>query len=146
MDRKEFIRTCSLVCLSGTVLSTFLEGCAGANYFAQSITSNNQIVFKKREFIDTKKDKQALRKYVLLRTEKYGFPICVYRINEETYSAVLMECSHKDCELQPNGDFLICPCHGSEFSNKGVVQNPPAEENLKTFKITTDHENIYVRV
>jgi cytochrome b6-f complex iron-sulfur subunit len=65
-------------------------------------------------------------------------------INEDDYSALLLQCTHKGCELQPQGNFLICPCHGSEFTNKGVVQNPPAEQNLKTFKTSTDNENIYI--
>ena len=55
-----------------------------------------------------------------------------------------MQCTHKGCELQAQGDFLICPCHGSEFTNQGVVQNPPAEQDLQTFKISIDNENIYI--
>ena len=86
------------------------------------------------------------RKYVLLKSDKFNFPICIFKIGEDTYSALLMECTHNGCELQPQGDNLLCPCHGSEFSNKGVVQNPPAEENLKTFTIKTDNENIYIQL
>jgi Rieske Fe-S protein len=57
-----------------------------------------------------------------------------------------MECTHKGCELQPHGSYLSCPCHGSEFNNKGAVQNPPAEHSLKTFNVITDNENIYVSI
>ena len=146
MQRKEFIKKCCLACLGTTTLATFIQSCSSTNYFAQSTSTINQITIKKTEFIKTIKNKSVIRKYVLVKIEKFNFPICIFKINEENYSALLMECSHKSCELQPNGDFLICPCHGSEFTNKGVVQNPPAEENLKTFKTTTDNENIYIQL
>jgi cytochrome b6-f complex iron-sulfur subunit len=83
---------------------------------------------------------------VLIRNERFNFPICVYKLDENNYTALLMECTHRSCELQPQGTYLICPCHGSEFNNKGVVQNPPAEQNLRTFKITTDNEHIYIQL
>lgn len=144
MDRKEFIRTCGFACLGGATLAVLLESCAGTNYLAQTSHSNNQITIPKSEFIKVAKDKTIQRKYVLVRHDKFSYPICVYKLDEENYSALLMQCTHKGCELQPQGDFLICPCHGSEFTNQGVVQNPPAEQDLQTFKISTDNENIYI--
>ena len=146
MDRKDFIKTCCFACVGGTVLATLLQSCASTNYFAQTIFENNQMVIKKNEFVKTEKEKVVLRKYILVRNEKLNYPICVYKLSEENYSALLMQCTHNSCELNPHGDYLICPCHGSEFTNTGMVQNPPAEQNLKTFKITTDYENIYIQL
>jgi cytochrome b6-f complex iron-sulfur subunit len=146
MDRKEFISTCGFACLGGTVLGALLEGCAGANYFAQSSYANNQITVRRSEFTRVTKDKTIERKYILVRNDKFAFPICIYKLDKESYSALLMQCTHKGCELQAQGDFLICPCHGSEFNNRGVVQSPPAEQNLQLFKTTTDHENIYIHI
>lgn len=146
MDRKEFIKTCGFACLGGTALAALLQSCASTNYFALTSFENNQITIKKTEFIKVEKNKTMQRKYVLAKTAQYNFPICIYKISEEIYSALLMQCTHKGCELNPHGDYLICPCHGSEFTNKGIVQNPPAEQNLKTFKIITDNENIYIQL
>lgn len=146
MDRKDFIKTCGLACFGATALASLLQSCTSTNYFAQTTVNKNQLVLKKSEFISIEKDKTITRKYVLVKTEKYNFPICIYKTSDENYSALLMECTHKGCELQPHGDYLICPCHGSEFSNTGVVQNPPAEQNLQSFKITTDHDNIYIQL
>jgi cytochrome b6-f complex iron-sulfur subunit len=145
MDRKDFIKSCGLVCL-GTTAFSLLESCASANYFAANIFSENKVVIKKSEFVKIEKEKRIPRKYVLVKSEKLNFPICIFQIAENKYSAVLMECTHKGCELHTQGDYLICPCHGSEFTNTGVVQNPPAEQNLKTFIITSDNENIYVQL
>ncbi len=146
MDRKEFLKTCGYACLGGTALMALLQSCASTNYFAQSALEENRILIKKTEFVKTEKEKIKERKFVLVKTDKFGFPICVYKINETEYSALLMQCTHKGCELHPQGNFLVCPCHGSEFTNKGVVQNHPAEENLKTFKTSTDNENIYIHL
>lgn len=137
---------CGISCIGGISLSILLEGCGTATYYAQHDVKDSQIIVKKTEFNIVKDGKTEIRKYVLLKTEKLNFPICVYKIDEEKYNALLMECTHKSCELQPHGDYLICPCHGSEFSNTGAVQNPPAETNLKTFKIKTDHESIFVQL
>jgi Rieske Fe-S protein len=144
MDRKEFIITCGLACLGGATLTALLESCAGANYFAQTSYANNQVIVPKSEFIRIAKEKTIQRKYVLVRHDKFDYPICIYKLDEENYSALLMRCTHNGCELQPHGDYLSCPCHGSEFNNKGAVQNPPAEHKLQTFEIKTDNENIYL--
>ncbi len=146
MDRKEFIKLCGGICVVGAGVSVLLEGCASATYFAQSVTTKNSITLKKAEFIKVANGKTTERKYVLLRTEKHDFPICVYKLKDGSYSALLLQCTHKGCELIPQGDFLVCPCHGSEFTNTGVVQNPPAEQNLFTFKITSDNEHLYIQL
>ncbi len=146
MKRKEFIKTCGFACIGMTGLSVALQSCAGANYFAQSSISNNQIAIKKTEFFKTEKEKQTERSYILVKSEKLNFPICIYKIDEQNYSAILLECTHKGCELKPQGDYLICPCHGSEFTKQGIVQNPPAEENLKSFIIKSDNENLYIQL
>lgn len=146
MQRKDFIKTCCIACVSGTAIASLLQSCGSTNYFALTSFANNQVTIKKTEFVKAGRGKSRLRKYVLVKTDKLSFPVCVYRINEENYSALLMECTHKGCELQPNGNYLVCPCHGSEFTNDGIVQNPPAEENLKTFKTTTDNDNIYIQL
>lgn len=145
MERKEFLKKCGQLCLGGIVIGGLLESCAG-NYYAISKIENDIISIKKSEFIEVKDGNSKPRKYILVRSEKLNFPLSVYKLNENTYSALLMECSHKSCELNPHGDYLICPCHGSEFNNLGQVQNPPAETDLKTFKITHDNENIYIHL
>lgn len=145
MERKEFLKKCGQLCLGGIMIGGLLESCAG-NYYAISKIENDIISIKKTEFIEVKDGNSKPRKYILVRSEKLNFPLSVYKLNENTYSALLMECSHKSCELNPHGDYLICPCHGSEFNNLGQVQNPPAETDLKTFKITHDNENIYIHL
>lgn len=146
MNRRDFIKTCGYACIGETVFMVLLQSCASTNYFAQTTFEGDRILIKKTEFLKTEKEKITERKFVLVKSEKFSYPIGIYKINEDEYSALLLQCTHKGCELQPQGNFLVCPCHGSEFTNKGVVQNPPAEQNLKTFKTSTDNENIYIYI
>ncbi len=146
MNRKDFIKNVGFTCVGGTVAVALLQSCTSTNYFAQNVIADNQIIVKKAEFVNVEKGKTLQRKYVLVKNDRYNFPIYICKINEESYVALLMQCTHKGCELKPNGDHLSCPCHGSEFSNKGVVQNPPADENLKIFHLITDNENIYIQL
>lgn len=122
------------------------SSCSSSNYFTKTVVKNKELVIARTEFLNTTKGSSVNRKFVLARIDNWRFPICIYKIDDNTFHALLMECTHRSCELSPHGDFLICPCHGSEFDRTGKVQNPPAEENLKTYKIHTDKENIYVQL
>lgn len=146
MDRKEFIKTCGLACLGGIATVLINQACTGTHYVTATVSQNKLLTIRKSEFEKTGKDNRGLRSYILVKPAELNFPVCIYYLGGNGYSALLLECTHSGCELSPRGDFLVCPCHGSEFSKLGVVQNPPAENNLKSFKITTDDENIYVQL
>ena len=131
------------LCLGGLLLDLELSGCVSANHFAKSINNNNVLSIPKTEFIIENNRRKKYRKYVLIKTEQFGFPIGLYKHAEDNYAALLM---HQGCELQANNQILICPCHGSEFNSFGVVQNPPAERNLKSFKTSTNDDTIFIEL
>lgn len=141
MERRDFIRNCTVLCAGGIGLSVLMESC-GSIHYAISSSEMNIIKVSKTEFIDPKKKE---RKFVVVRTDKLQFPICLYSKGDE-YIALYMQCTHQGCEVQPNKISLVCPCHGSEFSIEGKVQSPPADKDLKQFKVITDNENIYIEV
>ena len=145
MNRKDFIKTCSIACIGLTGLVGF-QGCSSTNYFAKTIYDGEKLTVKKSEFLIADNAKKSERKFVLIKSESLRFPIIIYKLSDIEYTALLIQCTHNGCELQTQGSYLTCPCHGSEFTNKGVVLNPPAETNLKSYKTTTDHENIYVHL
>lgn len=146
MDRKNFLKSCGAFCFGGIGLISLLQSCGTNHHFVQSSGNNELLTIPKSEFIKTDKEKVSFRKFVLTRSEKFNQPICVFRLDENKFTALLMLCTHNGCELQPQGDYLICPCHGSEFSNLGVVQNPPAELNLKSFKVSENHESVFIHL
>lgn len=144
MERRNFIKKCGLagvVCFS---LPLILESC-GSIYYAQGILKDKLVQISKSDFIKLKDGTTTYRKYIVVKFEGADYPIIVYRYSETAYTALLLSCSHQSNELNVNGDILTCAAHGSEFSNKGEVLQGPAEERLKSFFVTSDEKNIYIK-
>ena len=137
MYRKEFIKTAGILA-AGTIGYSFLNSCAIIKY-AQYSVDGDKLIVKKSEF-------SGLQKFVLLNVS--GLPASIYlRKNEnETFTALLTQCTHKGCEVDPDYDMLSCPCHGSKYSPAGEAISPPAKEPLKKFDVLSDSENIYIQI
>lgn len=143
MKRRKFIKSCCYTTISITLAGSVLQSC-GSIYYASVSRNANRLVIAKSEFWQLKKDKKIYRSFVLIEPEGFEFPICIYKIKDDTYIASLLKCTHRSCELNVGGGVYSCPCHGSEFSVSGKVLEGPAETDLKTFKIETDNEYIYI--
>ncbi|MBA2250519.1 MAG: FAD-dependent oxidoreductase [Chitinophagaceae bacterium] len=63
--------------------------------------------------------------------------VAAYRSTSGTLNAYTAICPHLGCVLQWNADetSFDCPCHGSRFTNEGVVINGPALSDLKRYEI-----------
>lgn len=143
MERRIFIKNTCLACTGLAVSSTVLQSCSTVHLVTSRI-ENSKIAVLKSEFIFLKKEKQMIRQWILVKTEKLPFPIGVYRFDDNKYAASYLECRHQQCEVEPEDDHLQCPCHGSEYSNTGKLQKGPAEADLKTFTVETDQNNLYI--
>jgi len=143
MDRREFLKKCGCAMLAIPTASILFSSCASIHY-AEVKRERNVLFVSKLEFIQIKKDEKNYRKYVLLKVPELGFPISLYRQEEDEYIATLLKCTHRGCELNVGGDIYSCPCHGSEFTIEGEDLQGPAEDNLTLFKTDSDSDNIYV--
>lgn len=142
MDRKKFVKTLGICVVGVPLMSQVLQSCSSI-YYAEISEKKGKLTIAKSEFID-QKDKE--RKFVLVTPQGTDFPISLYKIEEDSYVASLLKCTHRGCELNVGGNIYSCPCHGSEFTTTGEVLEGPAEEQLKTFKTTTDDQNIYIHL
>jgi len=140
MERKDFLRTCGFACLSGGLFASMLESCGSTKIISGKISDSDLIVPASSFLIKENK----FRKYIIVQNEKLQYPICLYRFNEQQYSALLMRCTHQGTELQVFGDKLECPAHGSAFNNNGIVQNGPASMDLRTFPVTIQRDQINI--
>jgi len=145
MERKEFIKVCGGACLGLIGISFLTQSCKGTHYVQSSIT-NNMMPVAKNEFTVLKKDETNFRKYIVVKSDTLDFPIVVYRLNNGSYHAMLMRCSHQGIELSVNGDILSCSAHGSEFSKEGAVIQGPADQPLRSFIVSEDEKNIYIKI
>jgi len=93
-----------------------------------------------------KKGENIQQKFILLKPDNFQFPLVVYKLQENEYRALLLQCTHQGCELTPYETTMVCPCHGAEFNRKGEVTQGPADTNLKFFVTTQDDENIYIQL
>jgi Rieske Fe-S protein len=142
MDRRTFTKAC-IGCIGGAIIPSVLTSCQSTYYTSGSLEANG-ISVPTSEFSYLKKDKPVFRQYILVRNESLEFPIYVYRFSDKEYSAVLMKCTHQGAELQASGDHLHCPSHGSEFNNKGLLSQGPAEKNLRSFKVSATNDKIFI--
>jgi Rieske Fe-S protein len=142
MNRRIFTKTC-IACFGGAALSSLISGCQSTHYVNGKVEPNG-ISILRSEFHYQKKDQNMVRQYIIIRNDVLEFPIYLYRFSDNEYSAVLMKCTHQGAELQASGDHLHCPSHGSEFNNRGVLAQGPAEKDLRSFKVLAVNEKILI--
>ena len=145
MSRRSFVQMTCSACVGSPVITSLLAGCASARYVNGTLESTGISVLK-TEFNISKDAAPSYRDYIIVRNEKLEYPICLYRLTETDYSAILMKCTHQGTELQAAGDHLHCPGHGSEFNNRGQVSHGPAENNLRTFNVRTEEEKLFIEL
>ena len=143
MHRRQFVKigcTCMIVPWVPSLL-----GCEGTRHVTGTLESTGISVLKS-EFDIATKGGTAQREYIIVRNDKLEYPICLYRLSENDYSAILMKCTHQGTELQVAGDHLHCPGHGSEFNNKGQVTLGPAESSLRTFRVFSESPRLVIEL
>lgn len=146
MNRKEFLHTCGLHCAGFAGLSFLLQNCGGTKYLTSPIVGTDLVVPASAFRIEKEGAAPSYRRYVVVQNEKLEYPICVYRSSTEQYEALLMQCTHQGTELQVFGERLQCPAHGSEFTPAGDVQNGPADEPLRKFRVMVEGETIKINL
>ncbi len=129
-----------MACLAGTFLSVLVESCSTDKMVNAEMDKAGLVI----PVSDFKKADGSFRKYLVLQNEKLRYPVCIYRFSEMEYTALLMECTHQNTELEVFGDKLQCPAHGSEFSDRGIVLNGPADTNLRTFPVKIQNDRIHI--
>jgi len=136
LDRRKFMKTSSL---AGTALCCGLVGltsnCTAIQYLDATLEDQTMSV---------EKSQWTEGEFVLVRNPRLPAPIYL-RKNDDNYTALLLECTHKQCEVRPGTQVLKCPCHGSEFSNSGQVLTGPAEKDLISFQTWHDQTHIHLR-
>lgn len=141
MDRRNFIKDSCAACLSAAVLSTLVTACAPTRYIDGKLEKDGLIVEKDQFRVGSK---GSYSSFIVVRNDALLFPVCIFRFNEQEYSAIWMKCAHQGAEVNVVGDMLQCPAHGSEYNNRGQVTNGPATSNLRTFPVTVRKNDLFI--
>ena len=96
------------------------------------------------EFVTKQNGRTAYSPFIVVRNDALQYPICLYRFNDQEYSALWMRCTHQGTELQASGDRLQCTAHGSEFDNRGSVKTGPADKSLRSFPVTVSNNQLFI--
>ena len=142
MDRRKFIKSTCASCVSATIFSSaVLSACTPTQYINGTLEKDG-LVLNKDQFKVVKKGSYTF--FVVVQNETLLFPFCVYRFNDDDYSAIWLKCPHMGAEVNVVGDTLQCPAHGSEYNNRGVVTNGPATSNLRTFPVVVRKNDLFI--
>lgn len=114
-----------------------LEGCVTYRY-ANGSLENGHLVINKNVFQDDK--------FVLVRNPQSKSPIYLRSNNEGKITALHLECTHKQCTVNPAGSTLACPCHGSRYDVEGNVIEGPARKHLFRYNVQVGNEQIYIQL
>ncbi len=117
--------------------------CTPTRYISGKLGKDGLTV-SKDEFKIQQKGGTAYSSFIIVRNESLQYPICIYRLSDQEYTALWMQCTHQGAELQASGDVLQCPAHGSEFNNKGQVTNGPASAHLRTFPVKVNANDLFI--
>jgi Rieske Fe-S protein len=143
MNRRAFLKEGCLACLGVAVAGTFLAGCKSMKQSTGTLAQDGlQVPLK--DFISQAGAETKYHAYLVVRNDALQYPICVYRFGDSEYTALYMRCSHQGAELQAAGDRLTCPAHGSEFDNKGLVRQGPADNPLRSFPVRVTGETLFI--
>jgi Rieske Fe-S protein len=139
MDRRNFIKTGCLACTSVSLLSFVVQACSSVKYTTAAMHENGLRV-KLSEF----ETKAGSRPYVIVRNDMLQYPICVYKLDSSSFTALWMKCTHQGAELQVAGEQLVCPAHGSEYDRFGKVTQAPAMADLRAFPVEIQGDELFI--
>lgn len=142
MERREFLKSSCNVCLMLTagLILPMLPGCGPAAYqVIHSEIRNDQIEIPLSSFTQ----QSPLQ---LVRPNGWLYAIAVRKKEDNTWSALLLKCTHQDNQLTASGSGFSCSLHGSAFNTAGTVTKGPAERPLKQYPVTADQANLTIHL
>jgi len=132
IGRKEFIKTsCSLIGLG--VLAGIAESCSSYKVFKTKLIAGT-IAIPLSEF--------AMEEVRIVRTPGVGYDILVRKMGSNSFTALLLRCTHQDWDLQVGKNQINCTYHGSVFDWMGNVKTGPASTRLRSLPTRVENETL----
>lgn len=138
MNRREFLARAECLPVAAVAgLALPLGGCIGFHYVSTSV-SNNRLVVRREDLGD--------RRFALLDAPGLALPLYLFRQDDGAWSAVSTRCMHRGCQVEPADGHLVCPCHGSEYSNTGAVLKGPTQRPLRALAVVEDGDRVLIEL
>ncbi|MGQ0702298.1 MAG: ubiquinol-cytochrome c reductase iron-sulfur subunit [Gemmatimonadales bacterium] len=139
MNRREFLRRMEALS-AGTLAGgagLSLGGCIGFHYVNTTVDGNRLTIHQ---------EELGKSRFVLADAPGQPLPLYIYRTDTGEYSAVSTRCMHRGCQVEPGAGHLVCPCHGSEYTNTGEVLKGPTQRPLRRFPVRVDGDRIVIEL
>lgn len=130
MKRREFLKT---ACLASACL---LPACKSTVKYADSVRQENKLVIDKNLF--------SAKRIITIAHNQHG--IGITKIDDNTFAASALTCTHQGCAVSVEESGFICPCHGARFDKLGQVTKGPAKESLASYVTSTDQQFVYIHL
>lgn len=123
MDRKEFFSKVFVGGGSFFFAPAVLDSCSTNN--SAGTTGNTTIDLNSSDFAALKN----------VGGFAYSGNVVIFRTSETAYTAVSRICTHEGCTVSFDSASkrLVCPCHGAQYSNSGLVLQGPATRSLTVY-------------
>jgi len=142
MERRDFLQSSCKACMlvaAGYFLPK-LTGCSPAAY----AVFKTEVTDKKITMPLSMFDQNSLQ---FVRPKGWYYDIAVQKKEDNSYSALLLMCTHQENQLTPAGkNGYTCSLHGSQFDANGTVRKGPAQEPLERFNTTIENNNLIIQI
>lgn len=140
MERREFISSSCKICLLGAAgfSLTQLMSCATTSSVYKTNITNGYLNVPLNLF-----EKSSLQ---IVRPAGWYYDVAVQKNDDNSYTALLLQCTHQQNQLTPTGTGYHCSLHGSDFDKQGNVRKGPAEEPLHHFETSVNNNLVTVHV
>ncbi|MBS1529089.1 MAG: Rieske (2Fe-2S) protein, partial [Bacteroidetes bacterium] len=82
----------------------------------------------------------------IIEPKDFFYNIGLRKEKDNTYTALLLRCTHADNQLMSTGNGFKCSLHGSVFDKEGQVTQGPAERPLKKYRTEVISGNIVIHL
>ena len=142
MDRRKFLldscKSCVLLGAGLIMGSSLLESCATTGAaLIKAKEVDGQIAIPIDSLID--------KKVKIIRVSGHEYDIAVRQLEDGSYLALLLKCTHAGQPLTKTGNGFYCTLHGSQFSPEGIVKKGPAPKSLTHLKTEIFGTNLIIR-
>ena len=88
----------------------------------------------------------AQSNFQIIQAKGLYYNIGLRKEKDNTYTALLLRCTHADNQLTPKGNGFTCTLHGSAFDTGGQVTKGPAQRPLTKYPTETIQGNIIIHL
>ena len=135
MHRRDFLRNACQACAAMALLPAMasLESCATA----KGTLANGTLTVP----LDKLGDRTTL-----VKASGLADKLLLVKRSDGGYTALVMNCPHKNGPLKEDAEGLVCDWHGSRFDLEGKVLKGPSKKDLTSYPATVAGDTVQIAI